>query len=269
MALAGRAKRPSASPTAIFSFYGFAQAATVAYSSRDDRPCGLISRPHRAPVAVTAATRRSKTPRSIPRRDLILDAARNLLSEKGMRAFTVKNVAHEAGVSAALVIYHFRGINDLLEAVCDSVMFELPDTAEFPPADLNQALANLVLVVERYFDPAYYSRKSLLVWLPLFQAMVLDEEFRKKIYARDEAYISGFAVHIARVAEFRGLDIDATEVARNLMSFMDGLWLRWCHSNRADTVAEHRAAVEYLEGKVGPLPRADAMPAVAHAFGNS
>ncbi len=187
------------------------------------------------------------------RRDSILDGARRLLGKGGMSAFTVKNVALEAQVSPALVIYHFGGIDGLLAAVCDSVMFELPDTDEFPPATLEEAAANLLLVVEKYFDPQYYSRESLLIWLPLFQQMVLDEEFRQKIYARDETYIRGFAVHIGRVIEFRQLDLDPMVLARNLMSFMDGLWLRWCHSNRPETRDEHRAALDYLEGKVGSL----------------
>ncbi len=191
--------------------------------------------------------------KSIARRDSILDAARQVLGRVGTKAFTVKNIAAEAQVSPALVIYHFGGIDGLLAAVCDSVMFELPDTEEFPSATPQEAAANLLLVVEKYFDPQYYSRESLLIWLPLFQQMVLDEEFRQKIYARDETYIRGFAVHIGRVIEFRRLDLDPMVLARNLMSFMDGLWLRWCHSNRPDTLEEHRAALDYLESKIGPL----------------
>lgn len=170
-----------------------------------------------------------------------------------MKGFTVKNVASEAGVSAALVIYHFGGIDGLLEAVYDSVMFELPDTREFEPADLKEAIHNLRVVIDLYFAPEFYSRSSLLVWLPLFQAMLLDETFRQKLYARDEQYISEFAIHIARVVRFRRLDADASVIARNLMSFMDGLWLRWCHSDRADTRNEQSAALEYLEVKIGTL----------------
>lgn len=187
------------------------------------------------------------------RKDLILDGARQLLGRKGMRALTVKNVAAEAGVSPALVVYHFGSIDHLLSAVYGSVMFELPDMGEFPPTSLAEAVANLRLVVERYFDPAYYSRESLLIWLPLFERSMLDVAFRRKINAQDECYIANFAVHIARVIEFRELDLDALNVTRNLMSFMDGLWLRWCHSDRQDTRAEHLAALDYLESKIGPL----------------
>lgn len=206
-----------------------------------------------------APPKRPKPP-AVERRELILDAARSVLGTEGMKAFTIKKVAQQAGVSGGLVIYHFGGIEGLLEAVCDSVMFELPDAREFVPRNLEEALANLRVVVERYFDPNYYSRSSLLIWLPLFQQMLLDENFRRKLYARDEAYIAEFAVHIGHVVAFRQLDIDATKLARDLMSFMDGLWLRWCHSDRPATAAEHATAVEYLEYKLGPLSLRERAP---------
>lgn len=176
-----------------------------------------------------------------------------MLGKKGMKGFTVKTVANEAGVSAGLVVYHFGGLDGLLDAVFDSVMFELPDTREFEPVDLSEAIRNLRMMIDLYFAPEYYSRSSLLVWLPLFETMLLDEAFRKRLYARDEEYIAGFAIHIERVLKFRGLDADALAIARNLMSFMDGLWLRWCHSDREDTTTEKMVAVDYLEGKIGSL----------------
>lgn len=170
-----------------------------------------------------------------------------------MKGFTIKRIAEEAGVSAALVVYHFGGVEGVLEAVYDSVMFELPDAKDFKPADLGQAVDNLLVIVGRYFDPQYYSRSSLLIWLPLFETMLLDETFRQKLYARDEEYIGDFAVHIGHVIKFRQLDLDPRTVSRNLMSYMDGLWLRWCHSDRKDTRAEQRATLEYLQWQLGSL----------------
>ena len=183
----------------------------------------------------------------------IVDVARQVMVAKGMKGFTVRNITREAGLSPGMINLHFGSMEGLLHAVFDSVMFELPDTAGRAPVNLTVAIINLRLIVKRYFEPQYFSRQSLLVWLPLFDAMLRDPEFRKKVYARDENYVAEFASHIAKVMAFRQIEGDAMAIARNLMSFMDGLWLRWCHSSRTDTRAEQAAALDYLESKVGSL----------------
>jgi TetR/AcrR family transcriptional repressor of bet genes len=187
------------------------------------------------------------------RRNQIVEVARQVIVAQGMKGFTVRNITKEAGLSPGMVALHFGNTEGLLRAVFDSVMFELPDTTMREPTNLIMAIINLRMIVKRYFDPQYFSRASLLVWLPLLEAMLRDGDFRKTVYARDEEYVGEFALHVGRVMAFRQAEGDAMSVARNLMSFMDGLWLRWCHSERTDTRAEHAAAMEYLESKVGSL----------------
>lgn len=187
------------------------------------------------------------------RRNQMIEVARQLIIAEGMKAFTVRNVAKAAGLSPGMVTVLFGSIDGLLHAVFDSVMFELPETTGREATNLTVAIINLRFIVKRYFDPQYFSRASLLVWLPLFETMLRDESFREKIYARDEEYVAQFAVHVAKVIAFRKGEEDPVTVTRNLMSFMDGLWLRWCHSSRTDTKAEQAAALDYLESKVGSL----------------
>jgi AcrR family transcriptional regulator len=50
-------------------------------------------------------------------RDLILDAARDVLGERGFAATTTRGVAEQAGVQLSLVHYHFGGKRQLLAAV--------------------------------------------------------------------------------------------------------------------------------------------------------
>lgn len=202
------------------------------------------------PDSISPHTR--NLPREL-RRKHIIEAARSVIIRDGMKGFTVRNITKEAGLSQGMITVHFGSIDELLHAVFDSVMFELPETRGKEPENLMMAIINLRLVVKRYFDPEYFSRNSMLVWLPLFDEMLRNEAFRVKIFARDEDYVREFASHIGKVIEFRKLDVDAVTVSRNLMSFMDGLWLRWCHSARTDTTPERLAALDYLEGKVGSL----------------
>lgn len=53
------------------------------------------------------------------RRQLILDAARDVLRERGFTGARVTDIAARAGTSAGLVVYHFGSLSALLaEAVC-------------------------------------------------------------------------------------------------------------------------------------------------------
>lgn len=201
------------------------------------------------------ASSRKKVVRVAPdvRRELLLQAARKCLSQKGLRGFTVQNIANEADVSLGLIGHYFEGIDDLLQAVFKSVMFELPELGADEAGDLKSALANLREVVEKNFATDYYSRENMLVWLPLFEEMLLNAKMRRRLDAQEQKYIDGVAYHIAKVAEFRKLNVDAQELAYNFLSLLDGLWLRWCLSERVTVSREKATAIRYLEAELGPL----------------
>lgn len=187
------------------------------------------------------------------RRELLLQAARRCLSKNGMKGFTLQNVAGEAKVSLALIGHYFGGIDDLLRAVFDSVMFEFPPSTQEKPQDIDAATANMRAIVERNFAPDYYSRENLLVWLPIYEEMALNETLRAKLTAQDELYVDEVAQVIANVAKFRKLPVDARSLAYDFLALLDGLWIRWCHSDRTDTQREQDAAYRLLESALGPL----------------
>lgn len=200
-------------------------------------------------------TPRKRAVRHAPevRRELLLQAARRCLSKNGMKGFNLQNVAGEANVSLALIGHYFGGIDDLLQAVFDSVMFEVPSFVREAPEDSATASANLRTLVERNFAPEYYSRENLLVWLPLFEEMALNEPLRARLAAEDQRYVDEVAQVIQRVAEFRNITVDAQSLGYELLALLDGLWIRWCHSDRADTRREKDAAYRLLESALGPL----------------
>lgn len=187
------------------------------------------------------------------RRGLILAAALKCLSENGMRAFTLKNIADEAKVSISLLSHYFGSADDLLKAVFKSVMFEVRAGEYRAPKNLPEALANLWGIIDRNFDPGYYSRTNLLVWLPIYEEMLLNPRNRRKLDKLDAQAISEVAQAIADVARFRKRDIDSEAVAAEFLAFLDGLWLRWCVSGRRDTDRERSSAVRFLEVNLGSL----------------
>ena len=76
------------------------------------------------PVSDTDSRKRAGREPPERRRALLLKAARTCLSEKGMRGFTLKNVAAEAEASISLLSHYFGSVEELLKSVFRSVLFE-------------------------------------------------------------------------------------------------------------------------------------------------
>jgi TetR/AcrR family transcriptional repressor of bet genes len=198
-----------------------------------------------------ARKRQRLTPEA--RREALLAAARRCLSTKGSKGFNLQSVADEANASLALILHYFGTADGLLQAVFDSVMFELPEIDPGSGKTIEEALERLRDLITRNFSPDYYSRGNLLIWLPIYEAMLLDKKLRQRLRKIDEDYASKVAASIARIAELRGLTVNSEHVAYNLLAFLDGLWIRWCHSSRTDTDYEQAAAYDYLELILGPV----------------
>lgn len=208
-------------------------------------------------MAASQRVARKRAERESPehRRNLILQAARSCLSEKGMRGFTLKNVAAQAEVSISLLSHYFGSVEELLKSVFRSVLFEARPGAYVKPRKLADAVANLHCLVEKNFDPAYYSRRNLLVWLPIYEEMMLNPRIRRSLDKIERKLIGEVARAVADVAGFRKLQVDADAVAFEFLAFLDGLWLRWCVSGRRDITRERNAAQRFLEAALGPLDK--------------
>jgi AcrR family transcriptional regulator len=209
-------------------------------------------------MAAPQKTARKRAERESPehRRNLILAAARACLSEKGMRGFTLKNVAAEAKVSISLLSHYFGSVEELLKSVFRSVLFEERPAEYRKPKTLAEAISSLQDIVAKNFQPDYYSRRNLLVWLPIYEEMLLNPRTRRTLDKIELELTAEVARAVADVARFRHRQVDADALAGEFLAFLDGLWLRWCLSERKDTERERAAAVRYLEAALGPLDAA-------------
>jgi TetR/AcrR family transcriptional regulator, transcriptional repressor of bet genes len=127
------------------------------------------------------------------RREQILEAAFQVARREGIGRLTVRAVAAEAGVSHALVLFHFshkaRLVRDLLEWVLDttSVLHVSEDVARFPHArDRFHAL--LEQEVTRQSHQPEHTRLFLEYWA----LGAHREEIRTRIAAELERYREAF-----------------------------------------------------------------------------
>ena len=170
-----------------------------------------------------------------------------------MRGFTLKNVAAEAKVSISLLSHYFGSVEELLKSVFRSVLFDAKSAEYRKPKSLAEALSALRELIEKNFHPDYYSRRNLLVWLPIYEEMLLNARTRRSLDKIERELTMEVTQAVADVARFRNLTVDAEAMAFEFLAFLDGLWLRWCLSSRRDTERERAAAQRFLETALGSL----------------
>ena len=113
-----------------------------------------------------APTRRTRgrpaLAREIGTREALLDAAVTLFAEQGVAATTSAEIAARAGVTPAMVHYHFRSRERLLDAVVDERLALFPArvfSGISPGATRAQAL--IETIVRRVYETA-----ELMPWMP-------------------------------------------------------------------------------------------------------
>jgi TetR/AcrR family transcriptional regulator, regulator of cefoperazone and chloramphenicol sensitivity len=134
-------------------------------------------------------------------RSAIVAAATELIAQRGERATTVRAVAARAGVSASLVVHHFRTKRGLVAAV-DEVVIErfsramtAPDDVDDPQQAMKHIAGELNVVLGE--DPALrgYLRRSLLegseAGRRIFGALIVVTRRQLETYADRERLPSG------------------------------------------------------------------------------
>lgn len=82
--------------------------------------------PRTRSIKSAASVRRSQQKRSASTQAKILNAAVELIGERGLLGFSVSDVGKRAGVGRAMAGYHFRTSGDLLQAAASSLLEDHP-----------------------------------------------------------------------------------------------------------------------------------------------
>lgn len=188
------------------------------------------------------------------RKSLIIAAAKTVLAQHGSRGFNIARVANEARVAIGLVGHHFGGIEELYDAMLLEIVAARLANTGLPPVTEAEALGSINGVIERHFDPDYYSRENLLVWMPVIEHFTRQNQPDTTIAQQDVREMQELAQSIEVLARHRGLKLDAEQIARTFFALLDGLWLRWCYTGQqAAPHWERQAATGFLEQCLGSL----------------
>jgi AcrR family transcriptional regulator len=165
-------------------------------------------------------------------RERILHAACELIAERGIGGARIAQIAKAAGVSTALVHYHFRTREELLAETLDYA-FDLAAAVRLRPAEDDAAAGGgsaarrLADVFDQSLPESDPGRREWQLWAELWLGAARDPSLRPiaaQMYARYRTWIATAIAEGVAAGEFARVDPGAA--ADLAMALIDGLGLR-------------------------------------------
>jgi len=163
------------------------------------------------------------------KKNLILDAAMSLLTEKGYTKTTISNVAERAGIGRGTVYWHYESKDDLFFALFTREIETLETSMEPLLQRDGPALQTIDALVHLAF--AYYAESGRLVQAVLSVLGGADEAFQqrlvtltKDLYSRYDQILAGLLERAKDEGDVRP-DLDSEITAAAILSIFDAMYL--------------------------------------------
>ncbi len=187
----------------------------------------------------------------------ILDAACRVIARRGVRGLRVEEIAREAGVSVALIYYHYQGREELLRRVLEYAhdrsraynRRDLPSGLDAPP----RQQVERALLGEIQDDPAVVENSA--VWGEVTASAIFDPNLRDAVRAGNDHWADAIE-HLVRRGQADGTippSVDPRAAAVRLTAVTDGLSTRWL-AGLLPTAAAHALLRGAVAAELGPPP---------------
>ncbi|MFE2168535.1 TetR/AcrR family transcriptional regulator [Streptomyces sp. NPDC059447] len=190
------------------------------------------------------------------RRTAILEAAARLIARRGVRGLRVEELAAEAGVSTALVYYHFKDragilrrtlefINDRAERYTGS-----PDDTDAFPENPRETLEQSLLLE---FQDAAAVRENSTAWGELRASAIFEPELREDLAKAGLSWVQEVAYLLACAQPLTPAPA-LTASAERLTALLEGLSMRWL-SGVLQVAHARELMLDAVEVELGHLRR--------------
>ncbi|WP_017236503.1 TetR/AcrR family transcriptional regulator [Streptomyces sp. SS] len=162
------------------------------------------------------------------RRKAILEAAARVIARRGVRGLRMEELATEAGVSTALLYYHFKDragiLRNTLEFISDRAD-RYTSEEEYPdgPLDARQELEQTLLLE---FQDLPEVRENSTAWGELRASAIFEPELRGDLAGATLAWIHDVADLLGRIRPTAPAPT-LTASAERLTALLEGLSTRW------------------------------------------
>ncbi len=178
-------------------------------------------------------------------RERILGAAAAQIAREGIDGVRIARIAMEAGVSTALVHYHFETRDALLAEALDYSYAHAGDarisSGELPAASHSERLESMI---EQCLPTTSALEQDWVLWVELWLRAVRHPELRpvaEELYSRLHAWFRDEIAAGVDDGEFARCDPD--EVTDRLLALLDGYGVRTLIGDRAIPLERARQAV--------------------------
>ncbi|MCX5215136.1 TetR/AcrR family transcriptional regulator [Kitasatospora sp. NBC_00240] len=162
------------------------------------------------------------------RRTSIMEAAARVIARRGVRGLRVEELAAEAGVSTALIYYHFKDRTGILRATLEFISdrAERYTTQREPGAPPLDARAELEQTLLLEFQDSPEVRENSTAWGELRASAVFEPDLREDLARSTLIWVQEVAELLGRVRPMGGAAALAGSAER-LTALLEGLSVRW------------------------------------------
>ncbi|MFC7303995.1 TetR/AcrR family transcriptional regulator [Streptomyces monticola] len=184
----------------------------------------------------------------------ILEAAVRVIARDGVRGLRVEKLAAEAGVSTALIYYHFKDraglVGRTLQFVSDRAGSYTDADAVATPDDPRRELEQRLLLELQDSDEV---RENSIAWGELRASAVFDAALREDLGEATTVWCREIAdlVRAAQAAGTARHDADPDAVAERLTALVEGLSERW-HSGSLERGRARALLQGAIDAELGP-----------------
>lgn len=171
-------------------------------------------------------------------RDRMIEAAWELIAQRGLQAVRVADVAQRAGVSTASVHYHFKTRQDLLEEALRTSLQKSHDRLSADLASIEDPSERLLHLLELQLPNSAPLVLEWSIWLQVCAQAALDPRIRTMHTAAYEGWLATIVEAIEYGRERGVFEKNSNgRIALRLTALVDGLGIQFA-TGRADQPVE-------------------------------
>ncbi|MEU9379281.1 helix-turn-helix domain-containing protein [Streptomyces sp. NPDC048255] len=184
-----------------------------------------------------------------------MEAAVRVISRNGVRGLRVEELAAEAGVSTALIYYHFKDRAGLIQRTLAFISDRATGYTDEAVRNTEDARTVLLQLLLSELQDTPRVRENSTAWGELRASDIFDTDLRETLAAstRSWSHDTAEAISDAQAAGLADLHVTPLDAADRLTALVEGLSERWL----SGSLTLHRAR-ELLTGAVdaelGPRP---------------
>ncbi|MER3473519.1 MAG: hypothetical protein C4335_05680 [Armatimonadota bacterium] len=160
------------------------------------------------------------------RRQELIDSALHLFAERGYDGASIRNIAHRAGVTEALVYHYFRNKEHLFEEVIKARSFA--PVLRRVLSELADAHPSVVLrrVLEEFLDLLWYNASMARMFIVEFLRNPVCARYFRAMIEENTANLTHYLQEQQKQGVLRA-DMDAQAVAEMLLGMAFSLFFAW------------------------------------------